>query len=363
MVERAGFTGLEIGILQSLREVPGFLAFTTVFVLLVLREQHFALIAVALLGLGVMMTGYLPSEYGLYFTTVLMSIGFHYYHTLQQSLTLQWIDKDRTPVVMGRLSAVGSVVSLIAFGGIWLAVTWLDMDYALMYLIAGGLTLIMAALCWRRFPLFAQRVAQHRHLVLRRRYGLYYALTFMSGARRQIFVVFAGFLMVERFGYSAADIAALFLINHVLNAWAAPKIGHWVARFGERRMLTVEYIGLILIFLAYAVVDTGWLAAVLYVIDHLFFAMAIAINTYFQKIAEPADIASTAGVSFTINHLAAVVIPVAFGVLWLTSPAAVFVAGAAMAAVSLVLARCIPEAPAPGNEAVPGPLRSAILTR
>ena len=101
----------------------------------------------------------------------------------------------------------------------------------------------------------------------------------------------------------------------------------------------------------------------LYVIDHLFFAMAIAINTYFQKIAEPADIASTAGVSFTINHLAAVVIPVAFGVLWLTSPAAVFVAGAAMAAVSLVLARCIPEAPAPGNEAVPGPLRSAILIR
>ena len=350
VVERAGFTGLEIGILQSLREVPGFLAFTTVFVLLVLREQHFALIAVATLGLGVMLTGYLSSEYGLYFTTVLMSVGFHYYHTVQQSLTLQWIDKARAPVVMGRLSAAGSVASLAAFGGIWLAVSWLGVDYALIYLAAGVLTVAAALLCWRRFPLFSQRVAQHRHLVLRRRYALYYALTFMSGARRQIFIVFAGFLMVERFGYSAADIAALFLINHVLNAWAAPKIGGWVARFGERRMLTVEYVGLILIFLAYAVVDTAWLAAALYVIDHLFFAMALAINTYFQKIADTADIASTAGVSFTINHIAAVVIPVVFGVLWLTSPAAVFVAGAAMAAVSLLLARCIPEAPAPGNE-------------
>lgn len=44
-VERAAFTGVEIGVLQSLREVPGFMAFTTVFVLLILKEQTFAVLS------------------------------------------------------------------------------------------------------------------------------------------------------------------------------------------------------------------------------------------------------------------------------------------------------------------------------
>jgi MFS family permease len=185
---------------------------------------------------------------------------------------------------------------------------------------------------------------------MRRRYWLYYALTFMSGARRQIFVVFAGFLMVQKFGYGASDIALLFLLNHLINTWAAPRMGRLVARWGERRALTLEYLGLIVIFASYAFVEVAWLAGLLYVLDHLLFAMAIAIESYFKKIADPKDIASTAGVSFTINHIAAVVIPVIFGFVWMESRAAVFLMGAVMAAGSLLLARLVPIEPAHGLE-------------
>ena len=349
-IESAAFTGREIGILQSLREIPGFLAFTTVFVLLVLREQVFALVAIALLGAGVALTGFMPSAYGLYFTTVLMSIGFHYFYTVQQSLTLQWIEKEKTPEVMGRLSSASSVAALIAFAGVWLGMDYFGLGYRALYLAAGGTALVLIFFAALYFPAFPQQVSQRKHLLMRRRYWLYYALTFMSGARRQIFIVFAGFLMVEKFGFSAANIALLFLINHVINAWAAPKIGRLIARFGERRALTVEYIGLVLIFSGYAFVETAEVAVVLYIADHLLFAMAIAIKSYFQKIADPADIASTAGVSFTINHIAAVIIPVAFGMVWLYSPAVVFLAGAAMAAISWLLARRVPDEPGEGNE-------------
>lgn len=349
-IETAAFTGREIGILQSLREIPGFLAFTTVFVLLVLREQVFALIAIALLGAGVAFTGFMPGEYGLYFTTVLMSTGFHYFYTVQQSLTLQWIEKERTPEVMGRLSSASSIAALIAFAGVWLGMDYFGFGYQALYLVAGGMALLLVLVAVVAFPAFPHRVAQRKHLLMRRRYWLYYALTFMSGARRQIFIVFAGFLMVEKFGFSAANIALLFLINHVVNAWAAPKIGRLISRFGERSALTVEYIGLVLIFTGYAFVEWAPLAVMLYVLDHLLFAMAIAIKSYFQKIADPADIASTAGVSFTINHIAAVVIPVTFGMVWLYSPAVVFLAGAAMAAVSYLLARQVPDEPGEGNE-------------
>ena len=142
--------------------------------------------------------------------------------------------------------------------------------------------------------------------MLRGRYWLYYSLTFLSGRDGRYSSYSLGFLMVEKFGYSAANIAALFLINHLFNFLFAEKIGILIGRFGERRALTFEYVGLILVFVAYAFVENGYVAAGLYVLDHMFFALAIAIKTYFQKIADPADIASTAGVSFTINHIAAV---------------------------------------------------------
>ena len=351
-VHSANFTGREIGILQSLREVPGFLAFLVIFVLLVIREQRLALLSLLLLGIGTALTGFFPYATGLYFCTVLMSIGFHYYETIQTSLTLQWIEKERTAETLGRIIAVGSFSGLIAYALVYVASKQFDLSLTWIYLVAGAATVFIAFLAWSLFPLYPQRVTQHKHIVLRKRYWLYYALTFMSGARRQIFIVFAGFLMVEKFDFDVSDIALLFLANATLSIFLAPRIGRLVARIGERSALLLEYSGLIIIFTAYAFVDSASVAAGLYILDHMFFAMAIAIKTYFQKIADQRDIASTAGVSFTINHIAAVFLPVVLGLIWLTSPAAVFLAGAAMALISLLLSCLLPKNPTPGNEFV-----------
>ena len=349
-IERAAFTGAEMGILQSLREVPGFLAFLVVYLLLLWREQTIAYLALLLLGVGTAVTGLFPSILGLYVTTVAMSIGYHYYETVQISLSLQWIDKDKAPETLGRIIAAGSFASIVTFGLIWLAMDVAGLDFAWVYAAGGGLTAAVALFAWTAFPRFPERVRQHRHMVLRRRYWLYYLLTFMSGARRQIFIVFAGFLMVEKFGFDVAAITLLFLVNAVINVFMAPRIGRLIGRWGERNSLIFEYCGLILVFTAYAFVENPAVAAGLYVVDHLFFALAIAIKTYFQKIADPADIAATAGVSFTINHIAAVLLPVGLGFVWLASPSAVFLTGSALAAISLLLSFNVPTAPAPGNE-------------
>ncbi|GAA6150845.1 MFS transporter [Pseudoteredinibacter isoporae] len=346
VVERAQYTGADIGLLQSVREIPGFLAFTAVFVLLVLREQRFAILALLTLGLGVSLTGFFPSSMGLLCTTFLMSVGFHYFETLKKSLALQWLPKDQAPALLGKLLGLSSASSLVVYGFI----IWQPLGYESTYLLGGGLCIVLALFMFLAYPLFPEREPQHKRLFLRRRYWLYYALVFMSGARRQIFMVFAGFMMVEKFHYDVSDIATLYLINHAINSVIAAPIGRWINRVGERTALSVEYIGLILVFISYAFVDNAELAAGLYIIDHLFFSMAIAINSYFQKIADPKDIAATSGVSFTINHIAAVVIPVSFGLLWMTSSAAVFLLGAAMALGSLMLARKIPSVPGLGNE-------------
>lgn len=350
VIEKAQFTGAEIGMLQSLREIPGFLAFTAIFVLLLIREQAFALLSLALLCIGVAITGFFPQVMGLYITTVLMSVGFHYFETINQSLTLQWVDKKDAAGFMGKALAWRSAAALVGYASIWLVMTWLKLDYWHMYLIIGILGLIMVLSMGLYYPEFETKEVQHKKIILRKRYWLYYLLTFFSGARRQIFMVFAGFMMVEKFGYSVSEITALFLINYVVNLLFAPAIGRIIGRIGERNALAVEYVGLFFVFVSYALVEQAHMAAALYVIDHLLFAMAIAMKTYFQKIADSKDIAATMSVSFTINHIAAVIIPVLLGLLWLTDPALVFYIGAGFAVCSFILALNVPRHPEPGNE-------------
>ena len=350
VVEIANFGGKEIGMLQSLREVPGFLAFTVVFLLLFIRQQNFAIISLILLGIGTVLTGFFPSILGLYITTVIMSTGFHYLETLRSSLSLQWLTKEEAPRVLGKIISIHSASTLAILSVLYLIVILFEPTYAWIYAVAGAFTVIIGIFCRFYFPQFNEIVEQRKELVFRKRYWLYYALTFLAGARRQIFMVFAGFLLVQKFGFPLDKMVLLFLVNAGITIWIAPKLGLLVERIGERKALTLEYIGLIIIFLSYAVVDNMNIALVLYILDNIFFSISFAINTYFQKIADPADIASTSGISFTINHIAAVLLPALLGLVWIENHGAVFLIGASIAVASLILVRAIPDAPEIGKE-------------
>jgi len=258
--------------------------------------------------------------------------------------------------MLGWLLAAGSGATLVAY--VLIVLTWqaFDLSYNTVYMVSGGVTACAAIWCLLAYPRFEAPNPQIKKMVLRRRYWLYYALQFMAGARRQIFVVFAGFMMVEKFGFAVHEVTALFLINLVANMVAAPLMGRAVFRYGERNALVFEYVGLVLVFLAYGgIYMFGWgvvLAATLYVVDHILFSLALALKTYFQKIADPGDIAPTAAVAFTINHIAAVFLPALLGYAWLVSPAAVFGMAAGMAVVSCLLALMIPRHPEPGYETI-----------
>ena len=356
VIEVAGFDGADIGLLHTVREIPGFLAVGVIALIIFIREQVLGLVALVMLGVATGITAFFPSMTGILTLTMLSSIGFHYYETVNQSLQLQWIEKARAPQMIGWLMAAGSAVTFVAY--VLIVMTWqaFDLSYAIVYIVSGGVTVAIALFCLFAYPQFEAPHPQLKTFVLRRRYWLYYTLQFMAGARRQIFVVFAGFMMVEKFGFDVHEITSLYLLTLLTNIFVAPVIGRVVGVFGERRALLFEYAGLVLVFSAYGgVYFFGWgvaIAATLYVIDHIFFALALALKTYFQKIADPQDIAPTAAVAFTINHIAAVFLPVLLGLLWLVSPVAVFVLAACMASVSFALALLIPRHPAKGHETV-----------
>lgn len=352
----AQFDGADIGLLHTIREIPGFLSFLVIFLIIAVREQVLGLVSLIVLGAATAVTAWFPQLTGIMILTFLSSVGFHYYETVNQSLQLQWLPKDRAPQIMGWLMAMGSAATFCVYFVIMILWEPLGLTYNIVFMAGGGITMALALFALLAYPQYESPHPQIKKLVLRRRYWLYYALQFMAGARRQIFMVFAGFMMVEKFGFAVHEVAGLYLINLVLNMLIAPMLGKIVARFGERRALLFEYAGLVLVFLSYGGVyffDWGFqIAAVLYVLDHMFFGLALALKTYFQKIGAPSDMAPTAAVAFTINHIAAVVLPVLLGLLWLVSPAAVFILAAGMASVSFMLATLIPRHPEAGNETV-----------
>ncbi len=351
-IEMAGFGWFEAGLTQTVREIPGFLAFTAIFWLLLFREQTMAYASLVILGIGVALTGANPTLTGIMLTTFVMSVGFHYFETINTSLQLQLLPKAQAPQLIGRIVSAGAMAQFIAYGG--LAIAWWAgwHNYIYLYMLLGLACAILTIVAFLYFGRFEGAVPQRKKIVIRQRYWLYYALTFMSGARRQLFMAFGGFLLVKKFGYNVADMAMLMLVTSASNTFFAPRLGRLVSAWGERNTITLENCVLICVFIGYAMTDSAALAAALFIIDGIFFTLILAQKTYFQKIGDPADMAATAATAFTINHIAAVGIPVTFGMIGTVDYAMIFWLGAGIATVSLCLSFLVPTHPAPGNETV-----------
>jgi hypothetical protein len=338
-VEKAGVDSVKMGIIQSLREVPGFLTFFSVYILMLIAEHRFASLSIMVLGIGVMLTGFFPSMGGLIFTTVLMSIGFHYFDTANQSLTLQYFIPERVPIVLGKLRSFTALANIGVGLVIWVLSRYLS--YQMLFLGIGLAVMLIGLYSLTRNPVDHLLPPQHKKFILKRKYWLFYVLNFLAGARRQIFIVFAIFILVQKYQFSVMHITILFVINNIITYLLSPVIGRTINRFGERTMLTIEYASLIIIFLCYAFVENRWAVTVFYVIDSLFFSFAIAINSFFRKQADPADIAPSMAVGFTINHITAVVIPVIGGILWTFNWRIPFIGGAILACCSLFFSQLV----------------------
>ncbi len=338
-VEVVGITGQQMGIIQSFREIPGLLAFLVIYLTLILTEHKLAAICIAILGAGVALTGVFPTFHGVIFTTMVMSFGFHYYSTVNQSLTLQYFTKTEAPLVMSSIVSISSAMNVIAS----LLIIGLAqfLEYQAIFIIIGVFVIIMASYCLTKKPTREDIPMQHKKMVLRKKYWLYYVLTVLSGSRRQIFVAFAVFLIVQKFGFSIEKIAFLFIINNVINFFFMPYVGKLINKIGERWVLSIEYICLIGIFLTYAFTESETIVTIMYVLDHMFFGFAIALHSYFKKTADHSDIAPSMAVSFTINHAAAVILPAIGGLMWTINYKIPFIFGAFLCVVSLLFVQCI----------------------
>jgi predicted MFS family arabinose efflux permease len=270
---------------------------------------------------------------------LILSFGFHYYEAINQSLTLQYFDHSEAPIVISRLRSVTAQGSF-AMG---LAIVLLAgrLDYRVLFGAAGSVAIIAGIWALFHMPDRAGLPIQRRGLILKRRYWLFYVLTTLSGARRQIFNVFAIFLLVQHFKFTLFQMSLLLLINNLINWFLNPFIGLAINKVGERKLLFYKYLAVIAMCLCYTVCDSAALAAVLYVVDQISFCFTVSVRTYFQKMADPKDIAPSMAVGVTVNHIVAVIVPFVGGILWMTDRRIPFFMGAGFALCSLIMSRFI----------------------
>ena len=353
-VEEIGVSASQIGIIQSLREIPGLMGFLLGFLALWFSEMRIMGLSVLLMGLGMVVSGWAEGLGILMLGTMVMSIGFHFFYPSNSSVVLMVSGKEEAPKVLGRLQSVSSFAAVIGTLVIWVFVDGLQVGsfhvpawgYRTMLWVTGGVVLAGSLVAMRNGRRYGSQ-REKRKVVFRREYWLYYLLTFMMGSRRHIFSTFAIFMLVQVYGISVRESALLFLLNNLVSTYAAAQLGKLVARFGERKVLTFNFVGLIGVFMGYAYV--GYLPALyaLFVLDHVFFGFNLAVDSYFQKIAHsPQEITSNVSMAQTINHISALVVPVLGGILWeQIAPSATFLAGVVIAVVSLVLVQFIRTQP------------------
>ena len=336
IVDQFGIEPHELGTLEALREVPGLLNVLMVALLIRRSPPVMGCVMLVIMGLGLMAYGGVTNVFTLAVVSFFWSIGFHGWLALGQSMALRFSPPGNKGKWLGQLRSVESIAWLTAIGACLL--TFQTLRYQGLFFLAGAITVLGGiGLMWATRQ---GTLVEEKGFVFKRRYGVYYALNFLQGFRKQMFITFAIFALVKVHGMPVETTMILMLINQVLVALTGPLMGQMVDNWGERKMLSASYIGLALVFFGYAVIQDRPTLYVLFCIDNLIFFGGIALTTYIYKITPEEDLKPTLSMGVTMNHIAAVIAPLVGGVAWYyLGYQVIFFSGSALAIISLIVSQ------------------------
>lgn len=342
--EELNGTPIGLGALESLREIPGLIAALTAGLLVALAESRMAALGLLITGLGVGLTGATVTFWPLVAVTVFWSIGFHLWSTVQSAIVLALAKGVEGGRHLARMRSVGAIATIVALASGWLVSRLLPgLPYA-AYFAACGLTIAAAGVLATRLSPAASWGKRER-IVVRKEYSLYYLLMFLEGCRRQVFSIFALFTLVLVYDTPLQTVLFLSLINAVLSTLTAPFMGRFIDRHGERQPLTIYAIGICLVFVGYATIPHAFWLYGLYIVDNVLFTFSIGLSTYLHRIARPGELTPSFAMGTTMNHVAAVSLPILGAWLWKESGdyRTPFWIGTGLAVVALIATQRIPD--------------------
>jgi predicted MFS family arabinose efflux permease len=330
----------EVGFIQAVREIPGLLGFAVGAMAVRFTESKIAALSMVVLGLGVLLCGVSPTILFLALATVVMSFGFHYFSPSNTSQLLMLAKAGEVGTAQGRLMSFEAMAGLIGAGLVLLLTLFLD--YRVTFYLIGAV--IMAIGLYLTYGLPPNRGGtEERRVRLKKRYWLYYTLSFLRGCRRHIFTTFAIFLLVKNHGLDITIVSIIYFANNLIAMFTNRYFGYLSDRWGEREVLVSCSFLLVFIFCGYAFVTALPALIAFYLIDNVLFGSSIALKSYLRQIATHEDLTGCLSFGMTANHITAVVVPVLGGIAWeVFGYQTTFIAGAVIVFVDLLFALQVP---------------------
>jgi len=340
VAEEMGLSGFEQGLLETFREMCGILALGILAVLAGFAEPLVAAAMLALFGLGVGGYAFVHDYLWLVLVSLVWSQGLHVWMPLPNSMALALAEPGRAGRRVGQVQAAGAAgagLGLVAALVLYMA----GVKIRPLFLVAGAAGLLAAAAC---LGIPRNMKTPGPRLVFRRKYALFYLLNFLEGWGKQIFVAFAGFMLVRMHGADLSTMLILWIGIQAFGWVASPPVGRLIDRVGERRTLVFYFACLILFFIGYAVIQNKFVLYAVYVVNGAFVVFSMALTTYVNRIAPPREHTPTLSMGVAMNHVAAVFMPIVGGLLWkFAGYQWTFFVGAAAAALSVLAALRLPR--------------------
>jgi predicted MFS family arabinose efflux permease len=329
-------------VLELPRETPGFLVAFVSALFFFFGPRRTAMIANLLAAAGLVLIALFSIDFPVMLIWLfIFSLGQHIFLPLNSSLGMDLAQEGGHGKRLGQFGGVQNLAYILGSLTVFIGFGFLSFNFRVSFLIAAGGYLLAAAMFFFMKP--DKPVPGHLRLRLKKEYGLFYWLNILYGTRKQIFLTFAPWVLVQEFRQKTETMAMLLVVAGMIGIGFKPLLGRLIDRLGERVILAGEAVVLVFVCLGYGLTKTlfgpeiGLAAAfVCFVMDSLLMSVTMARATWLKKIARhPDEVAPTLSMGTTIDHVFSISIALLGGVIWnALGYEMVFVLGGAIAVVN-----------------------------
>ncbi len=323
----------QLGIYESLRESPGIIAVFVIALLMFLKEQYLAALATLLMAAGYFFYSRITEWHQLLLIGFIGSLGLHIHLPVSNAIAIFLAKENKQGQMLGRVQRFNFVGQFISMAII--IILGKKLSYRMAFVLS-AISLLIASVCYLSLPKNLGYIEKPK-IIVKKKYWVYYILTFLEGCRKQVFITFALFVLVKVYKMQIRYTAILMLFNAIMVIIFSPFIGYSIDRYGERRVLFISYFLVFFVFIGYAFFHNIWLLIACYTIDNILYLGSISLTSYIGKLVPKNELRPTLSMGVTMNHIAAVAMPIIGGILWeKLGYEVVFMIGAVIVIISLV---------------------------
>lgn len=325
---------LERGFLELPREVPGLAMMLIIALLHRYSEIRLVSIAIIVSMAGLAGMAFLGSyRSSAVFFLIIWSTGEHMMMPIRHSVALHMAKQGKEGMAMGGVASArntGQVAGFYLIPLIFLFFRKLNPEmvrssfepYRGVFIL--GLIILAAGLFVSLRMKKVDTHVQRQRLVFKRKFTKYYILELFYGARKQVFLTFAPYVLIVKYGAKTELIAVLYGIWSVANIFLSPLVGRLMDRIGYKKLLVADAAILVALCFLYGFSHhlfsegTAFIVvSVVFVIDAMLFVTGMARAMYAKTISDnKAEVTSTLSTGISINHLISILIAIAGGILW-----------------------------------------------